>query len=108
MQFLRTLFWVVAAVVAVAFSYNNWKTVQFSLWGGLVAEVNLPLLIFGAFLVGLVPLYIVHRAALWRLRRRLEVAERALAELRGVDEALPPSIAADAALPSTPLPPVAS
>ncbi|HWL47448.1 MAG TPA: hypothetical protein VNQ31_07000 [Sphingomonadaceae bacterium] len=87
MQFLRTLFWVVVAVVAVVFSYNNWKVVHLNLWGGLVADVNLPLLIFGAFLLGLLPPYILHRATRWSLRRRIETAERALAEARAGEEA---------------------
>lgn len=105
MQFLRTLFWVVVAVVAVAFSYNNWKTVQLSLWGGLVADVNLPLLIFGAFLLGLLPPYILHRATRWSLRRRIEMTERALAEARAAEEAAttpPPPPAATPISPAIP------
>jgi lipopolysaccharide assembly protein A len=83
MQFLRTLFWVVVAVAAVIFATRNWVTVQVNLWGGIVADTKLPVLIFGAFLLGLLPPYIIHRATRWSLRRRLEAAERALAETRG-------------------------
>jgi len=103
MQFLRTLFWVVVAVVAVAFSYNNWRPVQLNLWGGLVADVNLPLLVFGAFLLGLLPPYILHRATRWSLRRRLESTERALAELRGADAAAPDAPPAATPPAATPL-----
>ncbi|SNS41182.1 Protein of unknown function [Sphingomonas laterariae] len=91
MQFLRTLFWVVVAVVAVIFATRNWNTVTINLWGGLRADVKLPLLIFGAFFVGLVPLWVLHRTTRWTLRRRLDSAERALAEARGHDA---PAVAA--------------
>ena len=52
MQFLKTLFWVVLAVVAVVFAMRNWAPVQVSLWGGLIVEAKLPILVFGAFLIG--------------------------------------------------------
>jgi uncharacterized integral membrane protein len=87
------LFWVVVAVVAVIFSYNNWKVVNLSLWGGLVADINLPLLIFGAFLLGLLPPYILHRATRWSLRRRIEMTERALAEARAAGDSPAPPLA---------------
>ena len=87
MQFLRTLFWVVIAVAAVVFATRNWNTVTINLWGGLQADVKLPVLVFGAFLVGLLPPWILHRATRWSLRRRLESTERALSEARGYDSA---------------------
>jgi uncharacterized integral membrane protein len=85
MQFLRTLFWVVLAVVAVIFAVNNWSQVTVNLWGGLQADAKLPVLLFAAFLIGLVPMFILHRATRWSLRRRLESAERSLSELRALD-----------------------
>lgn len=82
MQFLRTLFWVVVAVAAVIFATRNWVTIPINLWGGLQADIKLPVLIFGAFLIGLLPPWLWHRATRWSLRRRLESTERALAEAR--------------------------
>ncbi|TVV72811.1 lipopolysaccharide assembly protein LapA domain-containing protein [Sphingomonas solaris] len=79
MQFLRTLFSVMVAVVAVIFSIRNWTTVTIHLWGGIDADVKLPVMLAIAFLIGLVPTFILHRATRWRLRRRLETAERAVA-----------------------------
>jgi uncharacterized integral membrane protein len=76
MQFLKTLFWVAFAVVLVLFSTNNWRAVPVNLWGGLQADVKLPVLVFGAFLVGFLPTLILYRARLWSLRRRLETQER--------------------------------
>jgi len=96
MQFLKTLFWVMLAVIAVIFSTRNWVGVPVSLWGGLAADVKLPVLLFGSFLVGLLPGVLLYRATRWRYRRRLEVAERSLAEARGL---VPPPIEEEASMP---------
>ncbi|MBV9843021.1 MAG: DUF1049 domain-containing protein [Sphingomonadaceae bacterium] len=82
MQFLKTLCWVVIAVVAVVFAMRNWTMVPVSLWGGLELDVKLPVLLLLAFLLGLLPTFVLHRATRWSLRRRLESAERSAAELR--------------------------
>ncbi|UZK69750.1 lipopolysaccharide assembly protein LapA domain-containing protein [Sphingomonas sp. S1-29] len=87
MQFLRTLIWVLLAGIVVAFSINNWVTVPVRLWAGLIADINLPLLLLVAFAVGFVPLYLVHAAGQWRLKSRLANAERALADLRAATAA---------------------
>ena len=79
MQFLRTLFWVVVAVIAVIFSVRNWTPVTIHLWGGIDADVKLPVMLAAAFALGMVPTFILYRATRWRLRRRLETVERALA-----------------------------
>jgi putative membrane protein len=72
MQFLKTLFWVVLAVILVLWARANWSTVPLKLWGGLVADVKLPVLIFAAFLIGFLPTLILYRTRLWSLKRRLE------------------------------------
>jgi putative membrane protein len=97
MQFLRTLFWIVLAVLIALFSYNNWTPVTVSLWSGLQLDSKLPVLLLLAFLLGLLPMLLLYQTTRWRLRRRLESAERSLAELRGpppVEPAFttPPSI----------------
>jgi uncharacterized integral membrane protein len=103
MQFLRTLFWVVVAAIAVIFAANNWTSVEVNMWGGIVVDAKLPILMLIAFLIGVVPSFLIYQATRWRLRRRLESAERSLAELR-------PAVAAQSsanALPtSEPLTPV--
>ena len=76
MQFLKTLFWVALAVILVLFASVNWDTVTLDLWGGLQADVKLPILVLAAFLLGFVPMLVVHRARLWSLKRRLEILER--------------------------------
>lgn len=72
MQFLKTLFWVVFAVVMVLFARDNWQVVHVNLWAGLIADVKLPVLVLTAFLLGFLPTLIIYRARLWSLRRRLE------------------------------------
>jgi lipopolysaccharide assembly protein A len=72
MQFLKTMFWVIVAVGFMLFSIANWTVVTINLWGGLQADVKLPVLIAGAFLVGFLPTLIVYAARNWSLRRRLE------------------------------------
>ena len=76
MQFLKTLFWVAVAVLIVLFASVNWTTVTLKLWGGLEADVKLPVLVLAAFLLGLVPMLVVHRARLWSYKRRVEMLER--------------------------------
>ena len=72
MQFLKTLFWVIVAVVLVLFARANWESVTVNLWGGLQADVKLPALVIFAFLLGFLPTLIVYRTRIWSLRRRLE------------------------------------
>lgn len=89
MQFLKILFWCLIAFVAALFTYGNWFSVPIRLWGGLIAETNLPALLLATFLVGLLPTLAWQHAVRWRLRQRLASAERTIAELH----ALPPVVA---------------
>ena len=76
MQFLKTLFWVVLAVVAVLFAKANWTDAELRLWGGLIADVKLPILLLVFFLIGFLPTLILYRARIWALKRRYEPIER--------------------------------
>ncbi len=76
MQFLKTLFWIALTVVLVLFAKANWNAVTLKLWGGLEADVKLPILVLAAFLLGFLPTLIVYRARLWSLTRRLEPTQR--------------------------------
>jgi hypothetical protein len=76
MNFLKTLFWVVVTAVAVVFSVNNWSPIfPVQLWGGFVADTHVPVLMIGSFLLGFLPMLIIHRARLWSLHRRLATLE---------------------------------
>ena len=96
MQFLKTLFWVVLAVAAVIFAMRNWTPVTVSLWGGLLVDAKLPVLVFGVFAAGFLPMFTYHRATRWRLKRRLDSHERALADIRGIGEMATPAPASHA------------
>lgn len=84
MQFLKILFWCLLTFLVAIFTYGNWDRVEVHLWGGLVADVNLPLLLLVTFLLGLLPTLVYHHAVRWRLRQRVANAERAVADLRAV------------------------
>ncbi|WP_088184358.1 lipopolysaccharide assembly protein LapA domain-containing protein [Sphingobium sp. Z007] len=78
MQFLRTAFWVVIAVGLAFFCMANYVPVTVRLWGDMVMETKLPVLLIGAFLLGALPFWIMARATRWRLKRRLHSTEKAL------------------------------
>ncbi|MEV4933447.1 MULTISPECIES: lipopolysaccharide assembly protein LapA domain-containing protein [unclassified Sphingobium] len=78
MQFLRTAFWVVIAVALALFCVANYTRVEVNLWGDLVMETKLPVLLIGAYLLGALPFWIMARATRWRMKRKLENTERAL------------------------------
>jgi lipopolysaccharide assembly protein A len=86
MQFLRTVFWVVLAVVGVIFSFNNWQIVSIKLWGDIIVDTPLPILLFVVFMLGLLPILLLHRATRWSLNRKLDAANRNLTETRAVAE----------------------
>ncbi|MEO5973506.1 MAG: lipopolysaccharide assembly protein LapA domain-containing protein [Sphingomicrobium sp.] len=76
MQFLRTLFWVVIAVFLAILATRNWQDVTLDLWGDMQADIKLPILLLVVFLLGLLPPFLIMRARVWRLRRRLDSLER--------------------------------
>ena len=76
MQFLKTLFWVLVAVVAVLFASWNWHPVTVNLWANLQADIKLPVLLLLAFLLGWLPTWLIHRARMWNARRRIDVYQR--------------------------------
>lgn len=99
MQFLKTLFWALLVGVVVAFSLNNMTMVPVRLWGSVVADVNLPLLLIITFLLGFVPAYLSLVTVRWRARQRIAATERALADLRAA-QATPPATLAPGDLPA--------
>lgn len=78
MRFLKTLFWIVVAVLVTLFAARNWRDVTISLWGNLEADVKVPLLLAVVFLIGLIPAMLVYRAKIWRLNNRIGMARRDL------------------------------
>ncbi|CAN5263623.1 hypothetical protein BH09PSE3_BH09PSE3_05950 [soil metagenome] len=89
MQFLRTVFWVIIAVLAVIFAFSNWIDVRVHLWSDIEAVWKLPVLLLVVFLLGLLPPWILHRVTRWSFRRKLETANRNLVETRATSEVAP-------------------
>lgn len=77
MQFLRALFWLVVGIAVAVFTVGNWRNVTLDIWGGMQADVKIPVLVLGAFLLGFLPMWIAYRYRLWRegRARAVEVHE---------------------------------
>jgi uncharacterized integral membrane protein len=76
MQFLKTLFWVLLAVFIALFASRNWSDVTLNLWGDIQVDIKIPVLLALMFLLGFLPTFLVQRARLWTVRRRLEAQQR--------------------------------
>ena len=74
MSFLKTLFWIVVAVVVALFCFNNWTIVGVNLWNGMILETKLPLLLATFFLLGLIPPLLLWQATRYRLRRQTQAS----------------------------------
>ena len=105
MQFLKILLWVLLAFVAAIFTFGNWTWVTINLWGGLVAEVNLPFLMLLTFLAGWLPTWLYFRTQRWRLAQRLNTAERVIADLKPVQTVAVVEPVTPAPPPAPPSPP---
>ena len=95
MQFVRTLFWVLILAALLIFTAFNWKPVEVQIWTNLVLETKIPALVIVAFLLGLVPAWLLHRGTKWRLSRRisaLETAARTHSSTPRVPEPVPPPV----------------
>jgi uncharacterized integral membrane protein len=79
MNFLKTLFWVLVAVIVVLFASRNWTPVTLNLWDDIQADVKIPILLLIAFLFGFLPTWLLMRTRIWSYRRRVEALERSRA-----------------------------
>ena len=80
MQFLKTLFWVLVAVIVALFASRNWGDVTLNLWGDIQADIKIPLLLLIVFLIGFLPTWLILRARIWSLDRRIEALDRSRIE----------------------------
>ena len=101
MKIVRTIVWVLLLTALLVFSAFNWTPVEVKIWEGLVLETKLPALVVIAFLIGLVPMWLVHRANRWNNERRIASLESAAR----VAATTPPPAPAPASVPD-PIPPV--
>ena len=76
MQFLKTIFWVLVGVLVFYIGFRNWSDVTLNLWGDIQADIKIPVLLIMVFLIGFLPTFLIYRARLWAVKRRLDVLER--------------------------------
>ncbi len=109
MQFIKTLFWVILAIILVVFAVNNWSPTSVLIWEDVRIDTKLPVLVIGAFLLGFVPLWLIHRTSKWRLNRRIKTLEAAArptpapATTTSTAPKTPPAPASQTKPPATPL-----
>ncbi len=77
MQIVRTIIWVLILVLLLLFTINNWRPIEVKIWEDLVLETKVPALVIFSFLLGLVPVWLYHRGAVWRFNRRIAALEGA-------------------------------
>ena len=79
MRVIRTVVWIVITALLVAFIAMNWGKSPVNIWpveGGYLHfdwPIGFIALVF--FLLGLVPMWLLHKAATWRLNRRIAALE---------------------------------
>lgn len=78
MQIIRTIAWVLLALMLLVFSFNNWEPVEIKIWENLVLETKKPALVIIAFLAGLLPIWLLYTSMRWRLNRRIKSLETAI------------------------------
>lgn len=71
MQVIRTIIWVLILVALLVFAIYNWTPVSVKIWEGLILETKLPALVIVSFLLGFVPMWLLHQGTKWRLERRI-------------------------------------
>ena len=79
MKFVRTILLLLGVAALTAFSASNWQPVELTVWDGLKLDTKLPALVIAAFLLGLLPMWLIHRTTRWRLQRRINTLESSLA-----------------------------
>ena len=88
MHIVRTIVWVLLLVAFAIFATANWEPgITVRIWQNLVVETKLPAVMLVAFLLGLVPMWLIHRATKWTLQRRVNALENAA---RAMVPAAPP------------------
>ncbi|MGC1270039.1 MAG: hypothetical protein WA842_05505 [Croceibacterium sp.] len=100
MQIVRTIVWVLLLVALLIFSVANWEPlVTVRIWENMVVDTRLPAIVVVSFLLGFVPLWLLHRASLWQAHRRINALETAARAAAQVPVAPPPPLDPNAGFP---------
>jgi len=79
MQIIRTVVWIAITALLVAFIAMNWTRAPVNFWpladGYLHFEWPVGVIALVFFLLGLLPMWLLHRAGQWRLQRRIAMLE---------------------------------
>ncbi|MCB2061747.1 MAG: LapA family protein [Novosphingobium sp.] len=82
MQIVRTLVWIVITAILVAFMAMNWDRAPVNFWpledSYLRFEWPVGIIALFFFLLGLVPMWLLHRAGRWRQNRRISALENSI------------------------------
>ena len=82
MQLIRTVVWIVITTILVAFIAMNWERAPVNIWplesDYLHFEWPVGVIALFFFLLGLVPMWLFHRAGRWRLNRRISALENSV------------------------------
>ena len=82
MQAVRTIVWVILAVLLTVFAVANSQVVAVSVWPGYVAELPLSILIILVFLVGFLPIFLMHVSNRWLMRRQIEAQKQTITSMK--------------------------
>jgi lipopolysaccharide assembly protein A len=112
MQALRTILLVSITIVLVAFIAINWTPVSVNFWplaDGNYLHFQWPVgfIVLVSFIAGLLPMWLIARAAKWRLQRRIATLENSVAA-NSVVAPVATSTQLEAAAPPPPPPPAES
>lgn len=79
MQIIRTVIWIAITALLVMFIAMNWERAPVNFWpletGYLHFEWPVGIIALVFFLLGLLPMWLLHRAEKWRLNRRISMLE---------------------------------
>lgn len=82
MQIIRTIVWVAITAVLVAFVAMNWERAPVNIWplqnGYLYFEWPVGVIAIVFFVLGLTPMYLLHRAGQWRANRRISALQNSI------------------------------
>ncbi|MCC6828908.1 MAG: LapA family protein [Novosphingobium sp.] len=82
MQIIRTLIWVTITAILVGFIAMNWESAPVNIWpleeGYLYFRWPVGVIALVFFALGLLPMWLLHRAGRWRWERRIHSLENSV------------------------------
>ncbi len=82
MQALRTILWIALTILLVAFVAINWTPVRVNFWpleqGYVYFDWPIGFVAIAFFVLGLLPMWLVHRGHRWRTQRRIGALENSV------------------------------